>query len=211
MLGQAAERSQVAGAVAELGEEPHDRLGGMVGADHQAAAGAGDGVLGDHADARLDIADDEVALRRLESFQGFQLFRQGFHRRTDVDGLLFVGADGRQRGLGIGLVLLHLVGQAHGDEAVGLVAGLLAQLLDGALGQQAGGERVDAAADPQHQGLQPGILQALLDEGDAPGDLRLHVGLRLERRLDLQGLGDVALDLLHVRAPVRCERIRPAR
>ena len=102
MLGQAAERSQVAGAVAELGEEPHDRLGSMVGADHQAAAGAGDGVLGDHADARLDIADDEVALRRLESFQGLQLFRQGFHRRTDVDGLLFVGADGRQRGLGIG-------------------------------------------------------------------------------------------------------------
>ena len=84
-----------------------------------------------------------------DSFQGLQLFRQGFHRRTDVDGLLFVGADGRQRGLGIGLVLLHLVGQAHGDEAVGLVAGLLAQLLDGALGQQAGGERVDAAADPR--------------------------------------------------------------
>ncbi len=34
------------------------------------------------------------------------------------------------------LVMLYLVRQAHGNEGVGLVAGLGAQLVDGALGEQ---------------------------------------------------------------------------
>jgi hypothetical protein len=74
------------------------------------------------------------------------------------------------RGLGVVFIELGFVRQAHGDELVGLVAGALAQFTHGALGQQAGGQRVDAAADAQHQGLEAGIDQAVLDKGDAPGD-----------------------------------------
>ena len=84
------------------------------------------------------------------------------------------------------LVMLHLVRQAYGDEAVMHIARLFAQLVDRALGEQGAGQRVDTTADAQHQGLEPGVLQALLDEGHAPGLLGLERGRVGERRLDLE-------------------------
>ncbi|MNT54072.1 hypothetical protein D3C72_1912060 [compost metagenome] len=131
VLHQAGEGRQVAGAVAELGEEAHHRLGGVVGADHQAVVGVGDGELGHHADARLDVAGDEVTARLGQLVQVGDLFGQADHAVGDVHGFFFIGADEIHRHLGVLLVMLDVVGQAHGDEAVARIAGLGAQLLDG--------------------------------------------------------------------------------
>ncbi|KAI3483331.1 hypothetical protein L1887_53786 [Cichorium endivia] len=169
----------------------------MVGTDHQAGTGTGDGVLGHHAHARLGVADDEVHQGRLAAFQRLHFRRQGTHRRSDVHRVQFVRLDEVDARLGVMFVVLHVVRQAHGDEAVGLVAGLLTQFVDRALGEQGGGQRIDAAADAQDQDFQPGILQALLDEGDAPGDFGIERGAVGERRLDLELLRDLSLDGLH--------------
>ena len=59
-LGQARQRQDVGRAIAVLGEETHQGLGRMIGADDQAGGGAGNRVLGHHAHAGLDVADVEV-------------------------------------------------------------------------------------------------------------------------------------------------------
>ncbi|MNP14498.1 hypothetical protein D3C76_1068250 [compost metagenome] len=111
--------------------------------------------------------------------------------------MALVGRDDIQRGLGIGLVALHVVGQAHGEEAIGVIAGFRAQAFHRALAEHAGSERVDAAADAQHQGLHAGIAQAILDEVEAPLDFRLDVFRPVERRLDVQLGDDGVLDGFH--------------
>ena len=54
----------------------------------------------------------------------------------------FVGPDHVQAGLGVMFIMLHLVRQANGDEGISLVTGFGAQFVDGALGEQGGGQRV---------------------------------------------------------------------
>jgi hypothetical protein len=98
-----------------------------------------------------------------------------------------VGLDDGERGLRLGLVLLHAIGQAHRDE--GGVAAFGAQLLDGALRQAAGGERIDAAADAQHQRLQAGLLQVVGQKVDAA--LQFKGGI--EHGRDMQRRDDLAL------------------
>ncbi|MCY1438148.1 hypothetical protein D9M71_543350 [compost metagenome] len=138
-LAQPAQGGQVAGAVAEFGEEAHHRFGGMVGADHQAIAGVGQGVLGQHAQARLDVAEDEIPLPVSELGQLRQLPGKAVDAVCNVHRDALIGADEGQCGLGIGLVMLGVVRQAHGDEAVVAVGLFAAQLLDRQLRQAPGG------------------------------------------------------------------------
>ncbi|MNH39027.1 hypothetical protein D3C79_1001420 [compost metagenome] len=65
----------------------------MIGADHQAMGRAGDGVLGDHAHARLGVAEHEVHRHRMFAFEGRHFIGQGFDRRTDVHGVALVRLD----------------------------------------------------------------------------------------------------------------------
>ena len=74
----------------------------------------GDGVLGDHAFAGLDVAADEVG-RRLAQGIGDRV-GNSVRGVFDVDDDGAVGVDKPQGHLGIVLVGLHPVGQAHGDE-----------------------------------------------------------------------------------------------
>lgn len=94
---QVGTRGEIAGAVAELGEEAHHRLGGMVGTDHQPAAGIGDRVLGDHPQPGLDVAEDEILPCGIQALVVFQLLVQTPHVGGDVEGLLLVGRDEGQR------------------------------------------------------------------------------------------------------------------
>lgn len=96
-LDQAGDRGEIAGAVAELGEEAYHRLGGMVGTDHQPAAGIGDRVLGDHPQPGLDVAEDEILPCGIQALVVFQLLVQTPHVGGDVEGLLLVGRDEGQR------------------------------------------------------------------------------------------------------------------
>ncbi|MNY77438.1 hypothetical protein D3C86_2173410 [compost metagenome] len=59
------------------------------------------------------------------------LFGQAGHAVGDVHRVFFIGSDEVHRDLGVLFVVLDVVGQAHGDEAVTRIAGFGAQLLDG--------------------------------------------------------------------------------
>jgi len=98
-------------------------------------------------------------------------------------------------------VELGLVGQADGNELVAVVTGAVAQLAHGTLGQQAGGEGINAAADPQHQGLEPGIDQAILNERDPSSDFSLKGGIVGEWWLNLELLSNLTLYGLHEFTP----------
>ena len=150
-----------------------------------------------HAHPRLGVAQHKVHGFWLFAFKRADLSGQGFDRRGDVHGLAFVRVDKVDGRGSIGFVLLHAVGQAHGNKAVRLIAGLLAQLLHGLLSQQACGQRVDAAADAQHQGLEPGVVQAALNKGDAPCNLGLKRGSVFKRRLDIEIFSNLTLYGLH--------------
>ncbi|MCY1494238.1 hypothetical protein D9M68_280970 [compost metagenome] len=174
----------------------------MVGADHQAVVGVGDGELGDHADARLDVAGDEVATGVGQVVQVGHLVGEADHGVGDVHRFFFVGANEVHGHLGVRLVVLDVVGQAHGDEAVAVIAGLGTQFLDAELGQAAGGGGVDAAADAEYQHLEAGVAQAVLDEGLAALDLGHQGGFVGEGRDNVQGFGDFLLAIAaHVRSP----------
>ncbi|MNC57314.1 hypothetical protein D3C75_1069680 [compost metagenome] len=112
----------------------------MVGTDHQTCAGAGDGVLGDHPGACLDVAHHEVHQRRRAVLQRRHFSCQCAHCRGDIHRVNFICLDHVQACLGVMLVMLYLVRQAHGNEGVGLVAGFGAQLVDGTLGEQGGSQ-----------------------------------------------------------------------
>ena len=59
-LVKSGKRKNVGSTVAKLREEAHDGLGGMIGADDQASASAGDRVLCNHALPRLDVSEQEI-------------------------------------------------------------------------------------------------------------------------------------------------------
>ncbi|MDT4849183.1 hypothetical protein FQZ97_832960 [compost metagenome] len=161
----------------------------MVGADHEAVVRAGHRELRNHALARLDVAEHEVFVRRIAKRLPARAQR-GQHRiggGADVHRQQAVGADHRQPGLRLGLVALHAVGQAHRDE--GGVAAFGAQLLDRALREAAGGQRIDAAADAQHQRLQAGAAQVVGEEVGAPREF----GGGIEDGRHVQGRDDLAL------------------
>ncbi len=198
---QATQWRQVAGAVTELGEEAHHRFGSVVGADHQTVAGVGHGVLGQHAHARLGVAEHEVAARRGQFAQLADLLGQAGNGRGDVDGLHFIRINESQRGLGVGLVVLHVVRQTNGDKTVVLVLLLSAQLLHRQLGQTTSCRGIHAAADAEHQHLGARSSQGVLDEGNTFGDLGVHVGVRGERGDHAQGFGDFSLAIAHEEAP----------
>jgi hypothetical protein len=186
-LVQAGERRDVGRAVAELGEEAHQRLGRVVGADDDAVVRARHRELRHHALARLDVAQHEVFVGGVAELQvaGLQRGQHAVGRGADVHRDGAVGLDDGERGLRLGLVLLHAVGQAHGDE--GGVAAFGAQLLHRALRQAAGGERIDAAADAQHQRLQAGLLQVAGQKVDAALQFKggIEDGRDMQRRDDL--------------------------
>ncbi|MCY1310095.1 hypothetical protein D9M70_602550 [compost metagenome] len=135
------------------------------------------------------------------AFEGCHFIGQGFDCRADVHGVTLVRLDEIHRSLGVVFIELGFIRQAHGDELVVVITGAGAQFTHGALGQQAGGQGIDPAADAQHQGLEPGIDQAILDEGNAPGDFRLEGGLVGEWRLNLELLSNLTLYGLHEFTP----------
>ncbi len=112
----------------------------MVGANHQTARHPGNRVLRHHAHPRLGIAQHEIHRRCRLAFERRHLSCQRLDRRADVHGVDFVRGDAVERGLGVVLVELGFVGQAHGDEFVAVVAGFFAQFTYRALGQEAGGQ-----------------------------------------------------------------------
>ncbi|MNF42987.1 hypothetical protein D3C84_240570 [compost metagenome] len=115
--------------------------------------------------------------------------------------MALVRLDEIHRSLGVVFIELGFVGQAHGDEFVGGITAALAQFTDGPLGQQAGGEGVDTTTDAQYQGLEPGIDQAVLNEGHPPGDFGLKGGFVGEWRLDLELFSNLTLYGLHEFTP----------
>ncbi|MNX72473.1 hypothetical protein D3C86_1038280 [compost metagenome] len=135
------------------------------------------------------------------AFERRHFIGQRFDCRTDVYSVALVRVDEIHRSLGIVFIELGLVRQAHGDELVAAVTRALAQFTHGALGQQAGGQGVDTAADAQHQRLEPGIDQAVLDEGNASGYFGLEGGVVGERRLNLELLSNLTLYGLHEFTP----------
>ena len=82
----------------------------MVGADHQAAGRAGDGVLRDHPHARLGVAQHEIAGHRSLAFKCRHFIGQGFHRWADVHGVALIRLDKVHRGLGVDFIELGFVG-----------------------------------------------------------------------------------------------------
>jgi hypothetical protein len=90
-----------------------------------------------------------------------------------------------QRSLGLGFVVLDAVRQSPGHED-GFESGA-ARPLDRELAQPAGGGRVGAAADGQHQRGGPGAGQGVGELRDPPLDLATSV----EAGVDAQFAGDV--------------------
>ena len=134
-LVQTGQRCDVAGTVAEFGEESHQGFGRMIGADHEAACCAGHRVLSNHALPCLDIAQDEVFLFRV----GKRLAARFCSRqhcvtgRLDVDGEHLVRCYRLHGILRILLILLYAIGQTYSDELCFMAA--LARLADCRLSQ----------------------------------------------------------------------------
>ncbi|GAB7303357.1 hypothetical protein MAFF212519_12160 [Clavibacter michiganensis] len=155
----------------------------MVRADHQQAGLPGQGVLGDHAGARLDVALGEVGHR----VPG----RVGVLRLEAVDGALDVEDDARlrldegERQLRVLLVGLHAVRQADRDELGEEPLGR--ELLDRELGQAPGEGRVLPAAHTEDEALRSGGPEVGLEEVDAVPDL---VG-GIDGRAHLEGGDDL--------------------
>ena len=170
----------------------------MVGADHQAIVGVGDGELDDHANACLDVANHEVATGVAQLLQMADLLGQALDAVGNVDGADLIGTDEVQRRLGVVLVMLGVVRQAHGNEAIVGVSGLGTQFFDRKLSQASGRGRVHAAADAQYQHLEAGLLEGVLDEGLAPFDFGAQRCVVGERRHHVEGGGDFGLAVAHV-------------
>ena len=177
-LVQARQREDVGGAVAELGEEARDVLGGVVGADHEQPAVPGEGVLGDHAVAGLGVALGEVRQLCAGGPGDLAVERIDAGRHVDGDGL--VGVDELHGRDGVGLVVLHAVGQAHPDEH--RVPALRADPLHRELGQTTGQCRVHPAGQSQHVPFGAARPQVVHEEPHPTVDLggRVDLGLHPE-------------------------------
>ena len=119
-LAEPEERTHVHPAVAELGEEPDERLGGVVRPHHESAREVREVVLHRHPHPRLRVSPREVAERfgtRLQPVPGQRRFERP-DRPADVHAHHFRRLDPRQHALGVGGVALPAVGEPHRDEAV---------------------------------------------------------------------------------------------
>ncbi|MNI91687.1 hypothetical protein D3C73_1493890 [compost metagenome] len=85
----------------------------MIGTHHQAPFITGNGVLGDHACARLDVAFDEVDRVLISGVLAAQRTHHGIDGLTNVDSQGFIGVDETQCLLSVLFVTLDVEGQAH--------------------------------------------------------------------------------------------------
>lgn len=161
----------------------------MVGADDEQARLAGKRILRDHASTGLDVALREVehlGPRRIEV-----LGLEAIHRAVDVERHDVVGLDEGQRELGVFLVGLHVVGQAHGRELRLVPFG--AQLLDRELAQATRERRVLPAADAEHEALLTGGAQVVLEKVGA----QPHLLGRVDGRNNIEVIDDACLQGVH--------------
>ena len=197
MLDQTGQRRQVASAITKLGKEPHNRLGGMIGADNQSLPGIGNGVLRHHAHPRLGIADNEVTFLRRQVIKRFGRSRQALHGGADVDRMALIRLDRIDCKLRFIFVMLDLVGEPDSNESVVVAFPSFAHALNGALRKQPGSGRVDPTTDAQYQRLEPRIAQALLNEGDPPVNLGLYCCGPIERCTNVKRSSDFLLAMMH--------------
>src|SRR5690606_29889809 len=196
-LDQSGQWRQVTGAVAELGEEPHDRLGGMIGPDNQALPRIGDGVLGHHAHPRLGIAEHEISRSGRQRLQCLGSPRKPLYRRSDIHRMALVRLDGIDCELAFSFLVLHLIEKAPRDEAVIIPPPGAPHPSPRRLGEQPGRGPIDAATDAQHQGLQSGLAQAVLDEAHSAVDFGPYRGGPIERWPNVECSGDFLLTAMH--------------
>lgn len=186
---QSRQRCDVGSPIAELGEETHQSLRGVIGAHDQTAMRARNGILGDHALTRFDIAQQEILLRRISKrhLASQHRIHHGIAGRFDINGNRLVSRDDLERGLGVVLVVLFAIGQAHGDKH-GIVAAR-AQLLHRPLRETPAHQGINAAADAQHQRPHSGALKIIGQKVDATPNLKLRIEVWLHTKL----LDDFAL------------------
>ena len=125
----------------------------MIGTDHEHAVLTGDGILGDHSFAGLDVTFTEIGDRlpqRINEFGGDPV-----DGSRDVEGRAVIWPDELERELGVVLVRLKSVGQTNRNEtrlhprAAGSVRSVRstgAHALDGELAEATGETRILAAA-----------------------------------------------------------------
>ncbi len=188
-FGEARQRKHVCAAVAELREEPGDRFGGVVGADHEQPEVAGDRVLRDHAGTSLDVALAEVGDGDADSVG--ELGGDAIDAALDVEGDDALGLDESQRELRVVFVGLHPVGQTHRDER--RVDALGPQPLDGELAESPRERRVLPPADAEHEPLRARRPEVVDEERRAALDL----GGRVDGGQDGEGLDDAGLFFAH--------------
>src|SRR5699024_4309135 len=163
-LVQPRQGDDIGGTVAELREEPGDRLGGVIRADDEEPLLPCQLELSDHPHPGLDIALAEVG----DHFAGglLVLVGGGIGGGSDVDDDLMIGTDEGQSVLSIGLIGLHMVRQPHGPEFGSRPP--IAQGLHGQLAQLAGQRRVLAPADAADQPSDARSQDVVNEELDPP-------------------------------------------
>src|SRR5690606_8515981 len=165
--------------------------GRVIRADHERAPLPRDRVLRHHPDAGLDVALRVVEERLARG--PFVLGGDAVDAGRDVEIDHAVGTDEVESELGIRLVRLPVVRQAHSRE-LGLAA-LGADPLDGELRESPGERRILPAGDAEHEPTRARRAQVVDEEADTPRDLTGGVDLRLRtERLD-----DLALQFPHGR------------
>ena len=159
---------EVCRAIAPLGKESGDVFRRVVGTDDEGADLAGDGVLGGHAQAGLSIAAVEIGdVGKLHSIR--HLLVEGQGSWFDIDGGAVIGLYEIEGNLGIVLIGLDAVRQAHGPELRALDA-VHRQLRE--FSRQGG---ILAAGNSQHVSFRTGGVQVVNQEIYAALDFRFWI------------------------------------
>ncbi len=111
--------------------------------------------------------------------------------------MALVRQDGIDCELGFSFIVLHLIRKAHRNEAVIITLPGRPHPFHRALCEQPGRGRVDPATDTQHQSLQSGLAQAVLDEAHSAVDFGPYRGGAIERRPNVECSGDFLLTAMH--------------
>lgn len=184
------ERQDICRTVAELREEACDRLGGVIGTEHEQRTVTRDCVLRDHAHSRFHVALVEIAHRLAGRAIYFR--DKPFDGWGDIDGHLAVGTNKIERELGIVFVALHRIRQPHGDE-LGLVA-RLSHPLHRELSKTTAQRRVLTTRDAEHESAHAGNARRVVDE---KRDASLNLGFRVDLRCGGERLDNLLLNLAH--------------
>lgn len=188
-LREPGQRHDIRRAVAELREKPGDRLRGMVRADDEQRALAGNRELGDHARARLHVAFREI--HHLVAERVTVLGLEPVDRSLDVEGDRALRLDELQGKLCVILVPLNRIRQTHRDE-FGRNS-VCREPFGRELAQPAGKRRILTATDAKHEAFRVRRLRVIDEETDA----RLDLGGRVDTRGDAEVPDDLLLHWTH--------------